>query len=146
MICPELSRGPHFRTSSSIHCRKSNIINNHLTKSVTWINELHLVTHFIWWEEYKYVVCKRQMEDGGNKNDQHKGWKVEILVMNSSIFIFYFFIYLHHLNIQQQHIDHMYKSEVIQGCQRREHVPRWSELHDNPIIIQHVRSTNAIAN
>ena len=62
------------------------------------------------------------------------------------IIIFYFFILFASPNIQQQCIDHMYKSEVIPGCQRREHVPRWSELHDNPIIIQHVKSTNAIAN
>ena len=50
------------------------------------------------------------------------------------------------INTQQQCIDHKYKSEAIPGCQRREHVPRWSDLHDNPIIIQHVKGTNAIAN
>ena len=44
------------------------------------------------------------------------------------------------------YVHHMYKGEVRPGCQRREHVPCWSELHDNLIIIQHVKSTNAIAN
>ena len=57
------------------------------------------------------------------------------------------FVYLVYLFASPQHSTTTYRpyvqSEVIPGCQRREHVPRWSELHDNPIIIQHVQSTRS---